>query len=79
MSVTFVVTDGGVEYTIPFHPSDEMVCGIFHIIRGKAGALTATECYATYISPCKWSSINSCEGTTIKQRVNLLPQTFFLL
>jgi len=49
MSIAFVVIDGGVEYTTPFHPRDEMMWYIpHHSIREKAGALTATECYDTW-------------------------------
>jgi len=45
MSVVFVVTDGGMEYTTSIHPSDEMMWYIsHHSVGGKAGALTATEC-----------------------------------
>jgi len=44
----FVVTDGGVEYITSVHPSNEMMWYIpHHSVRGKAGALTVTECYGS--------------------------------
>jgi len=72
MLVAFVVTDGGMEYTTPFHLSNEMMWYVpHHSIRGKAGALTTTKCYGRSTNQPGSKSVPNLEMTEVFLEISI--------